>query len=56
MFNRVGTVVGTGLFFALMAGPALAGVPVPLPEPATITVFGIAAVGALVARKFWGGK
>ena len=55
MFNRVATVVGTGLLLALVTGPALAGI-TRVPEPATISLFGVAAAGAFVARKFWGRK
>jgi hypothetical protein len=56
MYSRVSAVVGTGLLLSLVAMPALAGIPVRLPEPATISIFGVAAVGALVARKFFGRK
>jgi len=65
MFNRIGTLVGTGFLFALITVPALAGIPgggpfpgvaTAVPEPATISLFGVAAVGAFVARKFWDRK
>jgi hypothetical protein len=57
MFSRITTVVGTGLLLALVTGPAVAGiVTVRLPEPATISLFGVAAAGAFVARRFWGRK
>ena len=44
------------LAFVMTVGPALAGDPVRIPEPGTITIFGAAVVGAYVLRKFIGRK
>jgi hypothetical protein len=54
MIDRIVTIIGATLILITVAGPAMAGafVPVALPEPATMTLFGLGAVGAFVARKF----
>lgn len=53
MFDRMITIVGTTLILAAAATPALAQ-PAPnnLPEPATMTLFGLGVAGAYVAKKF----
>jgi len=38
--------------FVMIVGPAFAGLPVQVPEPASITVFAAAAAGAYAMRKF----
>lgn len=55
MLNRVAAIAGATLFLALIAGSAMAGTQPPtgrLPEPATMTLFGLAVAGAFIARKF----
>jgi hypothetical protein len=42
--------------FVMTVGPALAVDAIRIPEPSTITIFGAAAVGAYVVRKFKGRK
>lgn len=56
MLNRVVTVCGAGLLFTLTAVPAYASIVQTLPEPATMSLFGVAAAGAFVAKKVWGRK
>ena len=56
MTNKIGTILGTALALAMTAGPALAGSVPKLPEPATMTLFGLGVAGAFVARKFLGRK
>ena len=53
MKDRILMAVG----FVMTVGPALATVDaIRIPEPSTITIFGAAAVGAYVVRKFKGRK
>ena len=55
MFNRTTMAAFTGVFLALTAGPAFAGDAIfGVPEPATMTLFGIAAGGAFLARRLFG--
>ena len=50
--DRIVTIVGTGLILVATAAPAMA-VPVGrLPEPATMTLFGLGVAGAYVAKRF----
>ena len=57
MFDRCLNILGTALTLALVAGPAMAGGnTISVPEPATITLFGVGIAGAFVARKFFGRK
>ena len=46
------------LALVMTVGPALAIIPdaIRIPEPATMTMFGVAAVGGYIARKFFGRK
>jgi PEP-CTERM motif len=54
MIDRIVTVAGAALGLAMLAGPAVAGTPFVgrVPEPATMTLFGLGVAGAFVARKF----
>ena len=55
MFNRITMSAFAGVFLALTAGPAFAGDAIfGVPEPATMTLFGVAAGGAFLARRFFG--
>ena len=57
MINRIITIAGAALGLALVAAPAMAGItPVGVPEPATMTLFGLGVAGAFVAKKFIGRK
>ena len=56
MTDRIVTIAGAVLGLALVAGPAMAGAVVRVPEPATMSLFGLGAAGAFVARKFVGRK
>jgi hypothetical protein len=54
MMDRIVTIVGTVLILAAATGPAMAGFfPVGrVPEPATMTLFGLGVAGAYVAKRF----
>jgi hypothetical protein len=52
MADRFGTILGTTLILVMAAGPAMAGVAVRLPEPATLSLFGLGAAGAFIAKRF----
>jgi PEP-CTERM motif-containing protein len=53
MTDRIVTIAGAALGLALIAGPVMAGISVArVPEPATMTLFGLGVAGAFVARKF----
>jgi PEP-CTERM motif-containing protein len=53
MTDRIVTIAGAALGLALMMGPAVAGPSaLHIPEPATMTLFGLGVAGAFVARKF----
>ena len=52
MTDKLVTIIGTTLILVTVAGPAMAGIPVAVPEPATMTLFGLGAAGAFVARRF----
>ena len=57
MIDRIGTITGAALAFALVAGPAMAQIqPTGDPEPATMTLFGLGVAGAFVAKKLVGRK
>ena len=52
MTDRIITIAGAALGLALIGLPAIAGVNVAVPEPATMSLFGLGVAGAFVARKF----
>lgn len=56
MIDRIVTIAGAALGFALIAGPAMAGAFVGVPEPTTMTLFGLGVAGAFVAKKLVGRK
>jgi hypothetical protein len=51
--ERVFAVLGTGLLLALATVPAMAGVPVSVPEPASMSLLAVGIGGAYVARKLF---
>lgn len=57
MTSRIVTIMGTALIFLTVAEPAMAAVtPIQVPEPATMTLFGLGVAGAFIARKLTGRK
>ena len=53
MTSRIVTMMGTTLIILTVAAPAMAAVvPTQVPEPATMSLFGLGVAGAFVARKF----
>ena len=57
MTNRIVTIAGAALGLALITGPVMAQpVPLQVPEPATMTLFGLGVAGAFIARKLTGRK
>ena len=59
MRDRIVAIVTTAVVLATMAGPAIAAPPAPpvgVPEPATMSLFGLGAAGAFIARKLIGRK
>ena len=56
MIDRIVTIAGAALGLAVLAGPAIAGTTpggglIGVPEPATMSLFGLGVAGAFVARK-----
>jgi hypothetical protein len=49
-------IVVAALVLVGTVGPAFAGAPVALPEPATLTLFGVGAGGAYLIKRFVGRK
>jgi hypothetical protein len=58
MVDRILTILGMCVAFALVAEPAMAGrqLTVSLPEPTTMALFGLGVGGAYIARKLIGRK
>jgi hypothetical protein len=57
MIDRILTIAGAALGLALLASPVMAQpVTVQVPEPTTMTLFGLGVAGAFIARKFTGRK
>jgi PEP-CTERM motif len=54
MTRQLTTVLGTAILLAMATGPALAGVR--LPEPASMTLFGVGVAGAYLAKRLIGRK
>jgi PEP-CTERM motif-containing protein len=54
MLDRIVTIAGTTLILVMVAGPTIAGplLITRLPEPASMSLFGLGVAGAFVARKF----
>jgi hypothetical protein len=53
MIDRIAAIAGAALVLAMATGPAMAGTAAPpsLPEPATMTLFGLGAAGAFIANR-----
>ena len=53
MIDRIVTTLSAALLLLITAQPAVAAItaPVAVPEPATMTLFGLGAGGAFIARK-----
>jgi hypothetical protein len=56
MIDRIVTITGAALALVMVAGPAMAVAAVAVPEPATMTLFGLGAAGAFIAKRFVGRK
>jgi hypothetical protein len=56
MTEKLVTIVVTTLILLTVAEPAMALAPVAVPEPATMSLFGLGVAGAFIARKFIGRK
>ena len=55
MTSRIVTMMGTALIILTVAEPAMAAVvPIQVPEPATMTLFGLGVAGAFIAKKLIG--
>jgi hypothetical protein len=51
MIDRMVTIVGAALSLVAVSEPAMAAI-AQVPEPATMSLFGIGAAGAFVAKRF----
>jgi hypothetical protein len=53
MIDRIVTILGASIGLAMLAMPAMASTDAggPLPEPATMSLFGLGVAGAFIARK-----
>jgi hypothetical protein len=49
-------IIAASLFLVGTMGPAFAGVSIAVPEPATMTLFGLGAGGAYLVKRFIGRK
>src|SRR4051794_38815776 len=49
-------IIAAALVLVGSAAPALAGTPIPVPEPATLTLFAVGAGGAYLVKRFVGRK
>ena len=56
MIDRIVMVAGAAFALAIIAGPAMAAPVAAVPEPATMTLFGLGAAGAFIAKRFAGRK
>jgi hypothetical protein len=57
MIDRIVTIAGVALALAMALEPAMAGPSVlRIPEPATMSLFGLGVAGAFIAKKFIGRK
>ena len=56
MTSKIVTIMGATLIFLTVAEPAMAAVAIQVPEPATMSLFGLGVAGAFIARKFIGRK
>jgi biotin transporter BioY len=54
MIDRIITIAGTALLLAAVSSPAMA-IPT-LPEPATMSLFGLGVAGAYLAKRLTGRK
>jgi hypothetical protein len=48
--------IAAALLFVGTSAPAFAGTPIAVPEPATMTLFGLGVGGAYLAKRFLGRK
>jgi hypothetical protein len=55
MTDKLATIIGATLLVLVVAQPAMAGVP-QVPEPATMSLFGLGVAGAFIAKKVFGRK
>jgi hypothetical protein len=51
--TRIFGVMGTGLLLAMVTAPAMAGLTVAVPEPASMSLLAVGIGGAYVAKKFF---
>ena len=53
MIDRIVTILATTLMLVMVAEPAMADA-ISLPEPSTMSIFGLGAGGVFLAKKFFG--
>ena len=56
MTEKLVTIVVTTLILLTVAEPAMAVATIAVPEPATMSLFGLGVAGAFIAKKFIGRK